>query len=103
MKADPAPGNPPEPLVRAPSLRLVSSLGLGWRGIAVERHRAAPGERSETTTAHHVIELASGRQVAYGERPDRCGRLMPYTKEPGTLFSLPKACFRSSSHPPTRS
>jgi AraC family transcriptional regulator len=77
--------NPTDTLVRGPSLRLVSSIGLGWKDIAVERHLIEPGEKSASTLSHHIIELAAGSEVSYGERPNRRGRLMPYSKPPGAI------------------
>lgn len=70
---------------RGPSLRITSSAGLGWTAVAVERHRVGPGERSEIALPHPVVHLVSGQQVSYGERPDRRGHFMPYTKQPGAL------------------
>jgi AraC family transcriptional regulator len=71
--------------VRGFSQRLVSSAGLGWRNIEIEHHIAEPGCRPETPTHHHIITLASGSEIAYGERPGRDGRLVPYAKLPGSI------------------
>ncbi len=71
--------------VRGPSQRLFSSAGLGWRNVEIERHIAEPGGRPETPTHHHIITLASGTEIAYGERPGRDGRLVPYAKLPGAI------------------
>jgi AraC family transcriptional regulator len=78
--------NQTDPLVRGPSRRLVSSVGLGWKDIAVERHLIDPGEKPQTTISHHLVKLASGTQVAYGEGPNERGRLLPYSKPPGTMY-----------------
>jgi hypothetical protein len=57
--------------VRGLSRRLFSSVGLGWKNIEIEGHLAKPGARPETPTRHHIITLASGSEIAYGERPGR--------------------------------
>lgn len=72
-------------LVRGPSLCRASSRGLGWSNIAVERHTAAPGERPEVPLDRLVIEVSDGA-LAHGERPDRWGKMSPYTKEPRSLY-----------------
>lgn len=71
--------------VRGFSQRLFSSAGLGWQNIEIERHIAEPGGRPEAPTRHHIITLASGSAIAYGERPGRDGRLVPYSKLPGSI------------------
>jgi AraC family transcriptional regulator len=70
----------------SPSLRLTSSLGLGWKNIVVERHLVKPGEKPALTVSHHVVNLASGSKVAYGERRSRSGQFIAYSKPPGTLL-----------------
>jgi AraC family transcriptional regulator len=77
--------NPTDTLVRGPSLRLSSSMGLGWKDIAIQRHLIEPGEKSASAISHHIVELASGSEVSYGERPNRRGHLMPYSKPPGAI------------------
>jgi AraC family transcriptional regulator len=77
--------SPTGALVRGSSLRLASSVGLGWNGIALEHHLIEPGEIPEAVTADYIIEIASGEQVSYGERPDRSGQFVPYSRPPGTI------------------
>ena len=60
-----------------------SSAELGWEGIVVEHHIAQPGEKPLTATKHYFVELATG--LSYGERPDRRGRFLPYSKQPGAM------------------
>jgi len=60
-----------------------SSARLDWEGIVVEHHFAQPGEKPLTATRHHFVELATG--LSYGERPDRRGRFLPYSKQPGAM------------------
>jgi AraC family transcriptional regulator len=64
---------------------LVSSAGLGWKNVVVERHSLLPCESSEVPIIHHVVEFACGPHVSYGERPNWSGRLMPYSKRPGNI------------------
>jgi AraC family transcriptional regulator len=77
--------NPTDISVRGPSLRLSSSTGLGWKDIAIERHIIEPGEKSASAISDYIVELASGSEVSYGERPNRRRHFMPYSKPPGTL------------------
>jgi AraC family transcriptional regulator len=78
--------NQTDTFVRGPSRCLVSSTGLGWKDIAVERHVIDPGEKPETATSHYLVKLASGTEVAYGEGPNERGHLLPYSKPPGTMY-----------------
>jgi hypothetical protein len=57
-------------MMRGPSVLLVTSDGLGWEGITVERHLAPPGEKAQVATTHHVITFLCGKQPSYGERAD---------------------------------
>src|ERR1700730_6156739 len=68
---------------------LLSSTGLGWKGLLVERHHAPACELPDLPIAHHIVELVSQQHVSLGERPDWRGRLRPFSKYPGTcnLFS----------------
>jgi AraC family transcriptional regulator len=68
-----------------PSIELSSSATLGWKGIVVRRYRTEPGEKAEVATACHFLAEASGRQMCFGERRGARGRLVPYSKQPGTL------------------
>jgi AraC family transcriptional regulator len=65
--------------------RIYSSANLGWEGIVVEHHIAQPGEKPLTTTQHYIVELAAGREKAYGERPNSRGICLPYIRHPGTM------------------
>jgi AraC family transcriptional regulator len=69
-------------------LRLLSSYGLGWKDIVVEHHLIEPGEKPASAVSCHIISLASGRDVSYGERQDGWGHRMPYSKPPGTIYSF---------------
>ena len=77
---------PQDAIVRSPSTILASSLRLNWKGIVVEHHIANPGERAEIACSRPIIELASGKHVARGERADLGGRYRPYFKRPGSIY-----------------
>ncbi len=68
---------------------LLSSAGLGWKGLVVERHQAPPCELPDLPTAHHIVELASQQHVSLGERPDWRGHLRPFSKYPGVCNCFP--------------
>jgi AraC family transcriptional regulator len=68
---------------------LLSSAGLGWKGLVVERHQAPPCELPDLPTAHHIVELASQQHVSLGERPDWRGQLRPFSKYPGACNCFP--------------
>src|SRR5260370_14691587 len=68
---------------------LLSSGGLGWRGLIVERYQMPPCELPDLTVAHHIVELASQQHVSLGERPDWRGYLRPFSKYPGTCNLFP--------------
>jgi AraC family transcriptional regulator len=68
---------------------LLSSTGLGWRGLVVERYQMPPCELPDLPVAHHIVELASQQHVSLGERPDWRGRLRPFSKYPGTCNLFP--------------
>jgi AraC family transcriptional regulator len=72
-------------LLPCSSSSLVSSVGLGWRGLVLERHYSSPCEIPEIPIARHIVEFASGQHVSYGERPGQDSRFKPYSKEPGTI------------------
>src|SRR5260370_37991267 len=42
-------------------------------------------ELTEACVRHHIVELASGQHLAYGERPDGRGDWTPYSKPPGNI------------------
>ena len=68
---------------------LLSSAGLGWKGLVVERYKAPPCEFPDLPVAHHIVELASQQHVSLGERPDWRGHLRPFSKYPGTSNLFP--------------
>jgi AraC family transcriptional regulator len=68
---------------------LLSSIGLGWKGLVVERYQAPPCEFPDLPVAHHIVELASQQHVSLGERPDWRGHLRPFSKYPGTCNLFP--------------
>jgi AraC family transcriptional regulator len=72
-----------------PSVRLSSSAGLGWKDIIVRRYLTEPGEKVEVATAHHILFEASGQEMCIGERQGVRGRLVPYSKQPGTMHFYP--------------
>jgi AraC family transcriptional regulator len=74
---------------RLPFRPLLSSTGLGWKGLVVERHQAPPCELPDLPVAHHIVELASQQHVSLGERPDWRGQLRPFSKYPGTCNCFP--------------
>jgi AraC family transcriptional regulator len=68
---------------------LLSSTGLGWKGLLVERYHAPPCELPDLPIAHHIVELVSQQHVSLGERPDWRGHLRPFSKYPGTCNCFP--------------
>jgi AraC family transcriptional regulator len=68
---------------------LMSSAGLGWRGLVVERYQVPPCELPDLPVAHHIVEFASQQHVSLGERPDWRGHLRPFSKYPGTCCFSP--------------
>lgn len=69
---------------------LLSSAGLGWKGLVVERHQTLPPcEFPDLPVAHHIVELTSQQHVSLGERPDWKGHLRPFSKYPGTCNLFP--------------
>lgn len=68
---------------------LLSSTGLGWKGLVVERYQAPPCEFPDLPVAHHIVELVSQQHVSLGERPDWRGHLRPFSKYPGTCNLFP--------------
>jgi AraC family transcriptional regulator len=74
---------------RLPFRPLLSSTGLGWKGLVVERYQTPPCELPDLPVAHHIVELASQQHVSLGERPDWRGQLRPFSKYPGTCNYFP--------------
>jgi AraC family transcriptional regulator len=77
------------PIYRVLSPPLLSSIGLKWKGLVVERYLAPPCEFPDLPVAHHIVELASQEHVSLGERPDWRGHLRPFSKYPGTSNLYP--------------
>jgi AraC family transcriptional regulator len=74
--------------VRGPSTRLLSSRRLGWRGVCLEQHIAAPVEQEESTSTHHLIVLLTNH-VSRGESSLAQRRFAPYSYSPGAIHLLP--------------
>jgi AraC family transcriptional regulator len=68
---------------------LLSSTGLGWRGLVLERYQFPPCEFPDLPVAHHIVELTSQQHVSLGERPDWKGHLRPFSKYPWTSNLFP--------------
>src|SRR5260370_27935438 len=74
-------------LLRGPSSRGVSSLGLNWKGFLIERHSVEPDERPESISEGNILGLWCN--TVTGEHPNgRAGRV-PYTKHPATITFAP--------------
>jgi len=76
-------------IVRGQSKRLASSLDLGWKGFGVEHHLVPRGPKEEIPTNLHVIAIAAGKQVSYGQRANARGRFQSYVKEPQSVEIFP--------------
>jgi AraC family transcriptional regulator len=63
----------------------MSSSGLGWKNLVIEHHSLLPLESPEVRVRHHIVELASGQHLTYGERPDWSGHWTSYSKPPGNI------------------
>jgi AraC family transcriptional regulator len=74
------------PLLPRPSL---SSTGLGWKGLVVERYQAPPCELPDLPVAHQIVELVCQQHVSLGECPDWRGHLRPFSWYPGTCKFFP--------------
>src|SRR5258706_6857539 len=74
--------------VRGSSNRLITSSGLGWKGVSVELHDASPAERNDSISAHHLIGLFTGH-VSRGECSLSQGRFFPYSYHPGAINLFP--------------
>ena len=68
---------------------LLSSTGLGWKGLVVERYQMPPCDVPDLPVAHHIVELASQQHVSRGARPDWRGHLRPFSKYPETCNLFP--------------
>ena len=75
-------------LVRGSSTRFFSSQDLDWYGVCLEFHDASPTERSEASSADHVIALFTNHR-ARGESEISPGRFAPYSYSPGAINVFP--------------
>ena len=75
-------------LVRGSSTRFFSSQDLDWNGVCLEFHDASPTERSEASSADHVIALFTNHR-ARGESEISPGRFAPYSYSPGVINVFP--------------
>jgi len=64
---------------------VMSSSGLGWKNVVIEHHSLLPLEVPDVRVRHHIVELASGQHLSYGERHDWRGHWTPYSKPPGNI------------------
>jgi len=69
------------------TLRLPSSVALGWSGFAIERRIAEPSEKPELLLDHHFLILWDDR-VAEGEMAYRSGQFAPYKKVRNSITTL---------------
>jgi AraC family transcriptional regulator len=65
------------------TLRLPSSVALGWSGFVIERRIAEPAEKPELLLDHHFLILWD--RVAEGEMAYRSGKFAPYRKVRNTI------------------
>ncbi|MCU1252222.1 MAG: transcriptional regulator, AraC family [Edaphobacter sp.] len=77
------------PIYRVLPTPLLSSIGLGWKGLVVERYQVPPCELPDLPVAHHIVEFASQQHVSLGERPDWRGHLRSFSKYPETCCFSP--------------
>src|SRR5258708_221476 len=72
-------------LLRGPSSRGVSSHGLQWQGILIERHSVEPDERPESISEEYILGSTPGARMAHAEaRKNVCS----YWRERGSFLSL---------------
>ena len=75
--------------VRGSSTQLLSSRGLGWEGVSLELHNAAPAEREESISGgHHIVTLLMD-YVSRGETAISSRRFAPYSYHPGAINLIP--------------
>ncbi len=74
--------------LRGPSLRGLSSSGLGWRGILIEEHSTFAGEYPQAISEHHIICMSCGPRTI-GEYVNEKGVYVPYTKYPSRFTFMP--------------
>src|ERR1700748_1560463 len=75
-------------LLRGSSILGHSSLSLGWKGFAVERHEIAAGEKPATSLKQHFVAVWTG-SPSYGERTNLRRETVAFTKKPGPVPLLP--------------
>jgi AraC family transcriptional regulator len=74
--------------LRGPSLRGLSSSGLGWKGALIEEHTIEAGEYPQTISEYHIICMSCGPRST-GEYANEKGVYIPYTKYPGRFTFMP--------------
>lgn len=74
--------------LRGPSLRGISSSGLGWKSVLVEEHATYPGEYPQTISQYHIVGMSCGPRST-GEYANEKGVYIPYTKYPGRFTFMP--------------
>jgi AraC family transcriptional regulator len=75
-------------ILRGPSLRKMSSQGLNWKDLVIEKYSAESGERPETVSDHYILGVWCGHP-AIGEHANGRGGYSPYTKRPGAITVIP--------------
>ena len=71
-------------LLGSSTLLRSSSVDLGWKNLAIERHTILASEKPEAKLQHHFLILWDAR-VAEGESAYRSGQFCPYKKYPNTI------------------
>jgi hypothetical protein len=71
-------------LLGSSTLLRSSSVDLGWKSFAIERHTILASEKPEAKLPHHFLILWDVR-VAEGESAYRSGQFSPYKKYPNTI------------------
>jgi AraC family transcriptional regulator len=74
------------PLLPSP---LISSQGLGWKSVILERHVVPPCELPEAPVSHHIVECMLGEHWFYGERRNLLGNFTPYSLPPESINLYP--------------
>jgi AraC family transcriptional regulator len=71
-------------LLGSSTLLRSSSVALGWKNFAIERHTILASEKPEAKLQHHFLILWDVR-VAEGESAYHSGQFSPYKKYPNTI------------------
>jgi AraC family transcriptional regulator len=74
--------------IRGQSNLLMSSIGLGWKDIAIEFHDAYAGMKEESISSDHLIALFADR-VTRGEVATSKGRFVTRAFEHGAMNLFP--------------